>query len=366
MRLIRLSLVAALCAALAFVAVACGDDSSSGGGGSSSSDSSKISGEIAGAGASSQGAAQEAWAAGFQEKNPDATVSYDPVGSGGGREQFAAGGVVFAGSDAALAEDELKKSQDRCGGPDNLIEAPVYISPIAIIYNLEGVDKLQLSADTLAKIMKGEIKTWNDPAIKQDNPDASLPGDRITVVHRSDESGTTENFQDYLSKLAKDTWTYEVSGDWPVKGQEAAEGTSGVVDAVQNGKGTIGYADASQAGDLGKATIKVGDKFVEPSAEAAAKIFDESQETQDAGKYVFTYELKRDTTAEGTYPIVLASYIIACTKYDSADDAKVVKAFLQYIASEEGQQKAADTAGSAPIPDSVRQKIDPAFAAIGG
>src|SRR3954454_333915 len=108
-----------------------------------------------------------------------------------------------------------------------------------------------MSPKTIASIFNGDITTWDDPAIKADNPDAKLPSDRITVVHRSDESGTTENFQDYLSQVAGDVWTHEVSGDWPVKGQEAAQGTSGVVDAVTNGKSTIGYADESQAGDLG-------------------------------------------------------------------------------------------------------------------
>src|SRR5262245_26683065 len=152
MRISRLVLALALVAALAFGVAACGgdDDSSDNSGSSSSSQTGSsgggnVSGEIAGAGASSQGSAQEAWIAGFQDKNPDATVSYDPVGSGGGREQFVAGGTAFAGSDSALADDELTGAQDRCGGVDNLVEIPVYISPIALIYNLPGVDNLQLS-----------------------------------------------------------------------------------------------------------------------------------------------------------------------------------------------------------------------------
>jgi phosphate transport system substrate-binding protein len=324
----------------------------------------ELSGNLAGAGASSQEAAMQAWIAGFGEANPEVTVSYDPVGSGGGREQFVAGGTAFGGTDAHLADEELTGAQERCKGPDNLIEIPAYISPIAVIYNLEGVDTLNLSPETLAKIFKQEIKTWDDAAIKADNPDATLPSDRITVVNRADESGTTENFVEYLAAVAPDVWDFEVSGDWPVKGGEAAQGTSGVVDAVKAGKGAIGYADASQAGELGTASIKVGEEFVGPTPEAAAKIVEASPETDDPGAHVFTFDLERDTTEAGTYPIVLVSYLMACTQYDDAAQGALVKAFVSYIVSPEGQQAAATNAGSAPISDAVRAKVQPAIDAI--
>jgi phosphate transport system substrate-binding protein len=360
-------LALAACAALTGGVAACGGDEETGNGGTANAATGQqLSGEIAGAGASSQEAAMAAWVAGFQEANPEVTVSYDPVGSGGGREQFVAGGTLFGGTDAAFEDEELTGAQERCGGPDNFIEMPVYISPIAVVYNLDGVEGLQLSPATLASIYKGDITQWNDEAIQADNPDADLPDERITVVHRSDESGTTENLQEYLSQVAPDAWDFEVSGDWPVEGQEAADGTSGVVDAVGDGAGTIGYADASQAGDLGVASIKVGEEFVAPSPEAAAKILEASQEDDTEGKYVFTYELERDTTESGTYPIVLVSYAMACTQYDNAQDAKVVKGFLEYVISEEGQAASAEAAGSAPIPASLRSEIEPAVAAIGG
>jgi phosphate transport system substrate-binding protein len=354
-------------ALLAVGVAACGDDTTSSNSGSTAAASSggKLSGQISGAGSSAQDAAQSAWRSAFQQANSGATVSYDPVGSGGGREQFVAGGVDFAGTDAALADDEIAGAQKRCGGADNLIEMPVYISPIAIIYNVDGVDELKLSPDTIAKIFNGSITTWNDPAIKQDNPDADLPSERITVVHRSDESGTTQNFEDYLAKAAAGNWKYEVDDVWPVKGQEAAQGTSGVVDAVTNGKGTIGYADESQAGDLSIAKVGVGSDFVAPSAESAAKIFDASKETGDAGKYVYTYDLERTTKEPGTYPIVLASYALACTKYDDAKKGKVVKGYLDYVVSTEGQQAAAKAAGSSPVPASVASKNQTATKAIG-
>jgi phosphate transport system substrate-binding protein len=351
-------------ALLATGVAACGGDDSSSSGSANASSGSKLSGQLGGAGSSAQAAAQEAWTAGFQEANPDVTVSYDPIGSGGGREQFNAGGVLFAGTDSAFADDELTAAEKRCGGADNFVEIPAYISPIAIIYNLDGVDSLQLKPATAAKVFSGKITEWDDPAIKADNPDAKLPSDRITVVHRSDDSGTTNNFTDYLHQTSPGDWKFEKDDAWPIKGQEAAEGTSGVVDAVQNGSGTIGYADASQAGDLGIAKVEVGGEFLEPSADAAAKIFDESKETDDPGKYVFTYTLNRKP-GTGTYPIVLASYDVACTKYDKPADAANVKGYLKYIISTEGQQAAAKNAGSAPIPDSVRTKIEPAVDAIG-
>ena len=286
-----------------------------------------------------------------------------------GREQFISGGVAYAGSDTPLSEDEgeLKKATERCK-PGELVEVPGYISPIAIIYNLEGVESLKLDPDTLAKIFNQEITSWNDKAIAADNPGVELPDTRITPVNRSDESGTTENFTDYLSQVAPSVWTHEVSGDWPVKGGEAASGTSGVVEAVTAGDGAIGYADASQAGELGVATIQVGKEFVEPTPEAAAKILEESPEAKDLAKspYMFPFELDRKTESQGTYPIVLVSYLIGCTKYGSADEAALVKGYFEYAISAEGQEVAAENAGSAPLSSSLTQKITPAVEAIEG
>jgi len=358
----------AVFASLAVLAIgvsACGSSSDDSSG--SSSSGGDLSGQIAGAGATSQEAAQEAWIAEFENANSAATVSYDAVGSGGGREQFIAGGVAYAGSDAALEEEEgeLKKAADRCA-PGKLIEIPAYVSPIAIIYNLESVESLQLDPETLAKIFNQEITSWDDPAIAKDNPGVELPDTRITPVNRSDESGTTENFTDYLSQVVPSIWKYEVSGDWPVKGGEAAQGTSGVVEAVTAGDGAIGYADASQAGELGVATIKVGSEYAEPTPEAAAKILEESPEAKDLAKgpYMFPFELDRKTESQGTYPIVLVSYLIACTDYDSADEAEIVKTYLEYAISPEGQEVAAANAVSAPLSASLTKQITPAIESI--
>ena len=351
--------------AISLGVAACGDDSGDSATAASDGSSQNLSGEIAGAGSSAQEAAQEAWIAGVQDANPDLTISYDPVGSGGGREQFEAGGVDYAGSDSALADEELTKAEDNCGGGPNLVQVPVYISPIAVVYNLPGVDTLNLDPDTIAQIFAQKITTWNDPAIADQNPGVDLPDTQITPVNRSDDSGTTANFTDYLSKAAPDSWTYPPDDTWPVKGGESAEGTSGVVEAVTAGEGAIGYADASQAKDLGIANIKVGSDYVAPSAEGAAKDVEISKEVSGVGgdDNVFEYQLERTSTDSSTYPIVLASYFITCT---NGDNAGAVHALAAYAISPEGQNAASQNAGSAPITDKVRSDIQPAVDAIGG
>lgn len=329
-------------------------------GGSSSSDG--VSGTLNGAGASSQESAVAAWKKAFQTENSGATVNYDPVGSGGGREQFIAGGVQFAGSDAYLDEDELAAAKKKCGG--EIVEVPTYVSPIAVVYNLDGVDDLNLSAKTIGAIFQGTITKWNDAAIKADNPDADLPDTDITPVHRSDDSGTTKNFTDYLDQASDGGWKGGVVETWPTKGGEAAEGTSGVVSAVKNGKGTIGYADESQAGDLGKANVKVGDEFVEVTPEAAAKTLDEAKTVEGRGDTDIAVDVNRTSTTAGVYPIVLVSYQIACQTYDDAKVAEITKAWLSYVTSSKGQEDAAKAAGSAPLTDDFASKVKTAVDTI--
>jgi phosphate transport system substrate-binding protein len=373
-----LAVFAAACVLVLGLAACGGSDSSSSSTSTESSESenesgggapsAEVSGEIAGAGSTAQEAAQNAWIAEFENANGGATLAYDGVGSGGGREKFISGGVAFAGSDTPLSEDEgeLGKAVKRCE-PGELVEVPDYISPIAIIYNLPGVEELKLDPDTLAKIFNQEIENWNDPEIEKENPEAELPDTRIVPVNRSDESGTTENFTDYLSQAAPKVWTHEVSGDWPVKGGEAASGTSGVVEAVSAGEGAIGYADESQAGELGKAMIKVGSTYAEPTPEAAAKVLDlskEDPELEKGSKSVIAFEIDRKTEASGVYPIILVSSLIGCTKYKSADEAALVKAYFEYAISPEGQALAEEQAGSAPLSEALTKKVEAAVGAI--
>jgi phosphate transport system substrate-binding protein len=326
---------------------------------------SSLSGNLVGAGASSQDAAQQAWIAGFQTANPDVTIDYDPSGSGAGRETFQSGASAFAGSDRAFKDEELAEGPfDACAPDTDLVELPLYISPIAVIFNLEGVDTLNLDAATIAGIFAGTITTWNDPAIAEQNPDAELPDTAITPVHRSDDSGTTENFTEYLGAAAADVWTWEADGVWPIEGGEAAQGTSGVVDAVTNGTGTIGYADASRAGDLGTVAVQVGSDYVEYSPEAAAAIVDASPLAEGRAASDLAIAIDRTTEEAGVYPIVLVSYLIGCTEYADPASAELVKSYFEYMASEDGQSVAAEAAGSAPISESLREQVTAAIDAI--
>jgi phosphate transport system substrate-binding protein len=315
-----------------------------------------LSGTLNGAGASSQEAAMAAWQAGFQTANPDVTVNYDPVGSGGGREQFIAGGTAFAGSDAYLddEEGELSAAAERC--TTDPIEIPSYVSPIAVIYNVEGVEDLSLSGETIADIFTGKITKWDDPEIAAENPDTELPDSNINAVHRADDSGTTDNFTAYMEAAAPSVWTHGEVGEWPIKHGEAATGTSGVVAAVQNGSNSIGYADASQAGDLGVAKVKVGAEYVEPTAEAAAKVLEVSPRVEGRPEVDMAFELDRATEESGAYPIVLTSYLIACQTYEDQKTADLVKGFLTYVVGEDGQAAAAESAGSAPLSASLRDE----------
>ncbi|MDT0343263.1 phosphate ABC transporter substrate-binding protein PstS [Streptomyces litchfieldiae] len=353
--------------ALALVTACSSDNEEGNGGGDTGGNggegSAELSGTISGAGASSQEAAQAAWQAGFNALQPGVTVNYDPVGSGGGREQFVQGGTDFGGTDAYLddEEGELSAATERCG---EVVEIPVYVSPVAVIFNLEGVDSLNMSPATIAGIFNQEITTWNDEAIAADNPDVELPDTPITPVNRSDPSGTTENFVEYLSATAPDAWPHEVSDEWPVSGGEAANGTSGVVQAVSGGDGTIGYADASQAGDLGTVAVGVGEEFVSYSPEAAAAVLEVSERVEGRGQYDFAYDLARDTTEAGTYPIVLVSYAMACATYDDEAKAELVRGYLTYMISEEGQAAAAESAGSAPLSETLRTEFQAAVDAI--
>ena len=330
-----------------------------------SESASSLSGNLVGAGSSAQDAAQQAWIAAFQTANPDVTIDYDPSGSGAGRETFLEGASDFAGSDRAFNDEEIGAGGfAKCAPDTDIVELPVYISPIAVIFNVEGVDTLDLDAATVAGIFAGTITQWNDPAIAEQNPDATLPDQAITPVHRSDDSGTTENFTDYLAAAAPEVWTYEPDGVWPIEGGEAAQGTSGVVDAVTNGTGTIGYADASRAGDLGTVSIKVGDEYVAYSPEAAAAVIDASPLAEGRSEGDLAIEVDHATEEAGVYPIVLVSYLIGCQEYAESENVELVKSYFSYSASPEGQDEAAAAAGSAPISDSLREQVTAAIDSI--
>ncbi|GAB2471814.1 phosphate ABC transporter substrate-binding protein PstS [Xylanimonas ulmi] len=376
MKLTRVPRAAAavLAGALALTLAGCGSDDPIGrspnaavramaGDGPAAGSTTSVAGTFSGAGASSIEAAMDAWRAQFQNLNPAATVNYDPVGSGGGRRQFIAGGAVFAGSDNVLSADEIDQSRAVCG-PEGAIDLPVYISPIAVAFNLPGIDTVNLSPDVMARIFAGDLRRWDDPAIAADNPGLDLPDLAITPVHRSDDSGTTANFVDYLAAVAPDVWTWDVSGVWPLTGGDSAQGTSGVVNAVQQTVGAITYADASRVGDLGTAAVLVGGQWVKFSAQGAATAVDVSPLLEGRHEHDMAIALDRATDVAGAYPLLLVSYAVVCLEYETEADAEFVREFMGFIVSDAGQQIAAQVAGSAPISAELAAGIRASLASI--
>jgi phosphate transport system substrate-binding protein len=356
-RIARIGAIGAV-AALALAGCAANE----GGAGSSEEPSeSTLSGTIDATGASSQAAAQEAWVAAFQTANPDVTVNYEPTGSGTGRENFLEGGSNFIGSDRAFNDEEIAAGGFGACASDAIVEVPLYISPVAVAFNLEGIETLNLDAATIAGIFAGTISNWNAPEIAALNEGVELPDLAISPVHRSDPSGTQETFTKYLSATAGDVWTHEPADVWPIEGGEAAQGTSGVVQAITAGNGAIGFADASQVGDLGQVHVGVGEEFVPYSAEAAAKLVEGSPLVEGRGEGDLVFDVDPASAAEGSYPIALVSYLIACEEYEDTNVAALVKEYLTYIASTEGQEAAADNAGSAPISDTLREQVQGAI-----
>lgn len=320
-----------------------------------------LSGELRGMGASSMRVSQEAWLAAFMDENPGVTVSYAAEGSGAGRGAMEDGSAEFGGSDAAYAVDEnVAGAFGACSADAALMNLPVYVSPIAVIFQLDGVDELNLDAQTVASIFKGDIIQWNDPAIAATNEGVELPDEFITVVHRSDTSGTTENFADWMAQIAPDVWDAEVSGDWPYGGQGGAQ-TDGVFTGVTGGNGTIGYVDASAAEGVSVALIESDGEFYGPEAEAAAAVVEASP--QEEGREGNDLGLELDRTAAG-YGGVLVAYIMLCESYDDDNTAELVKAYASWIVSEEGQAMSEAQSGAAPLSPGMRDNVQAAIDSI--
>jgi phosphate transport system substrate-binding protein len=359
----RMSVAAAVVVCLA----ACGSDYPLGEAQESAAkaNTSDLSGNLTGVGSSAQAPAMDAWQSGFGVLHSKAQVQYAPAGSGAGRTTFLAGGSDFAGSDAYLHGDEPQQAMSVCG-TGGAIDIPVYISPISIAFNLPGITALNLDAATIAAIFRGDITTWGDQAIAALNKDTKLPDMPITAVHRADDSGTTENFTDYLHAAAPHVWTDDPDGGWPsgLDG-ENAQANSGVVSTVTRTVGAITYADDSVVGEsLGKARLKVGSRYVPVSAQAASIAAAESRRVPGRSEHDMALELNRTTTAEGAYPLILVSYHIYCTTYPDPQTLDLVKAFGLYVVSPEGQRTATDSAGSAPMPETLAAEARSAIESI--
>ena len=352
----------ALAVSGALALTACGSDDTGASGDSSASSSTQAGsikcddakGQLLADGSSAQKNAIDAWVKQFSAAC-GVQINYKGGGSGAGVTAFTQGQVAFAGSDSALKPEEVTASKSVCTGGQG-IDLPMVGGPIAVGFNVTGVDKLVLDAETLAKIFDSKITNWNDDAIAKLNPDAKLPDLKIQAFHRSDESGTTDNFTKYLIAATPDNWKYSGGKAWQAKGGQSAPQSSGVAQQVKQTSGAIGYMELSYAKDgIKAAAIDTG-----ASAPVDATIENTTKAIADA-KVVGTgsdlsLELNRATKAEGAYPITLVTYEIVCDKGNKADTLPATKAFLRYIASEDGQ-KVLSGIDYAPIPTEIIAKV---------
>lgn len=302
----------------------------------------------------------------YQEKCQGAKIDYNGNGSGAGIKALIAGQADFAGSDSALktvakdGEVEADDAAKACGSPAWNI--PMVTGPIAIAYNVEGVDKLTLNPDVTSKIFLGTIKTWNDPAIAALNPGVTLPATPIKPFFRSDESGTTENFTKYLKAAAPKTWTAEPGKAWTGKG-EGKPKSDGVAQAVKGTPGGITYAEWSYAKDnqLGIAQIDNGSGAVELTSESVGKAVTAAKADGEGND--LRLKLDYATKEAGAYPILLVTYEIMCSKNKDAAKGTQVKSFLKHFASQD-VQAGLEEIGYAPLPAEMRTKVDAAIDAL--
>ncbi|BCL29080.1 phosphate ABC transporter substrate-binding protein PstS [Streptomyces aurantiacus] len=367
-RLRALSLGAvAVSGALALTACGSDDTGSSGSGDSTTAANSSIKcddakGQLLANGSSAQKNAIDAWVKQFSTACKDVQINYKSEGSGAGVTAFTQGQVAFAGSDSALKPEEVTASKEVCKDGQG-IDLPMVGGPIAVGYNVPGVEGLVLDSKTLAGIFDSKITKWNDAAIKKLNPDATLPNLKIQAFHRSDESGTTDNFTKYLIAAAPDQWKYEGGKAWQAKGGQSAAGSSGVAQQVKEVPGAISYMELSYAKDgITAAKLDTG-----ASAPVEATVENATTAIADA-KVVGTgadlaLELNRATKADGAYPITLVTYEIVCDKGNKAETLAATKAFLTYIASEDGQKVLAEN-DYAPIPEEIIAKVRTTVASL--
>jgi phosphate transport system substrate-binding protein len=314
-------------------------------GSSGSSSASSASGTINAAGSTFQTNFQQGAIAQFKSVDSGITVNYSGVGSSTGRSDLYKNTVLFAGSDSPIPSKE--KSQVPSGS--TVLYFPVQIGPIAIAYNLPNVTGLKLDATTLANIFQGNVKTWNDPSIKALNPGANLPSTAITLAVRSDGSGTTQNFSQYLVDAAGSAWKLGTSSiiKWP-NTIHAGSGNSGVAAVVKSTPGAIGYVDFSTAtaSSLSTAMIKnsAGDYLAPSSAGATAAA---SHVTPKSDLTFVTV----DQPGATSYPITYQSWDLVYAKQPNATDVALLKAYLGYLLGQ--GQSLLSPLNLAPLPANI-------------
>jgi len=294
---------------------------------------------------------------------PGKGVSYNPTGSGAGREQFIAGHVDFAGADSPLVADQIGPAAKRCDG-NPAWDLPLVFGPVALVYNLPGVQRLALSGDALAEIFSGRTTTWNDPILTALNPGVALPDTKIVPIYRADSSGTTDNVQKYLTAAAPQSWTRGVGTEFQGGVGQGATRSAGVIQAVRATGGTIGYVEkgfADQAG-VPYAQIDTGHGVVALTNDTAGKAIQAASFVADGNDLVLDLNPMFASQQPDTYPLVLATYEIVCSKgYDPATST-AIKSFLT-VAATKGQT-GLTSAGYVPLPDKVKERLVTAINAM--
>ncbi|ATW49582.1 phosphate ABC transporter substrate-binding protein PstS [Streptomyces peucetius subsp. caesius ATCC 27952] len=313
-------------------------------------------GKIAGSGSTAQQNAMKHWMREYETACPGVQIRYAPIGSGGGVAQFLRGATAFGGTDTPLSEEEFEYSRDVCPG-STAIDLPMVGGPVAIGYNIDGVDRLVLDASTVARIFDSEITKWNDPEIQRLNPGVRLPATEITAVHRSDDSGTTQNLNAYLAEAASKDWPYEKQKAWQAKGGHSAAGSDGVVSTMLTTDGSIGYFELSFAEAEGLSTVRLDTGAPEPvvvSAQTASAGIAAAEVSGNGNDVTLKFDYR--TKAPGAYPIVLVTYEIVCAGATPSDVLPALRSFLTYTASEEGQKDLARI-HYAPLPPNVAARV---------
>ncbi len=278
--------------------------------------------------------------------------SYGGGGSGKGVADFLSGQTDFGGSDSPLKPaEQATASKDRCHSAD-AVDLPMVTGPIAIAYNLPGVRALTLTPAALSGIFGGTITSWDDPAIRDTNPGVDLPKLAISTVHRSEDSGTTDNFTRYLA--AAGTWKFPGGKAWSAPGGTGAQGSDGVAKAVAATEGSVGYVEwgFAQQYHLAMAEIDNGGGPVALTAKSAGAAVEAAQ-IVGTGKDL-TLKIDYATKTPGAYPIVLVTYELVCTGGNGAT-ADLLKSFLGYAATE--GQAGFESLGAAPLPASIQSRV---------
>ncbi|MCV6987279.1 phosphate ABC transporter substrate-binding protein PstS [Mycobacterium shinjukuense] len=300
----------------------------------------------------------------FEQACPGQSLSYTANGSGAGISEFMGNLTDFGGSDSPLSKDEYAQAERRCGSP--VWNLPVVFGPIAIAYNVTGLTSLNLDGPTAAKIFNGAITTWNDPVIAALNPGVAWPAEPIRVVFRSDESGTTDNFQRYLDTASGGAWGKGAGKKFNGGVGEGVEGNDGAAAAVKSKEGSIGYVQWSFAQAEHLNTVKVvtsaGPDPVALSTQSVGKTISAAWYIREGNDLALDTISFYRPNQPGSYPIVLATYEIVCSKYPDTRVGAAVKAFLQSTIGA-GQDGLADN-GYVPIPDELKSRLSSAVNAI--